>query len=51
MCEMGGLRQMVRNDMGFRNGIYLYKGILTNRDLGEMLDLPYKDTDLLMAAF
>ncbi|NQY67430.1 MAG: alanine dehydrogenase, partial [Flavobacteriales bacterium] len=50
MCEMGGFKQTMRNDIGFRNGIYLYKGILTNRDVGEILDLPYKDIDLLMAA-
>ena len=35
---------------GIKNGIYMYKGILTSQVLGETFDLPYKDIDLLMAA-
>ena len=48
--EQGGVENMLRRDVGVRNGIYLYNGTLTNQDLGEMFKLPYKDINLLMAA-
>ncbi len=47
--EEGGVNNMLRRDEGVRNGIYLYNGILTNKVLGEMFKLPYKDISLLMA--
>lgn len=47
--EEGGVNNMLRRDEGVRNGIYLYNGILTNKVLGEMFKLPYKDINLLMA--
>jgi alanine dehydrogenase len=34
-----------------RSGVYLYNGILTNKFFGEMYNIPYKDLDLLMAAW
>ena len=46
----GGLDGLLKTNRGVRNGVYLYKGILTNKMLGEYLNLPYKDIDLLMAA-
>jgi len=49
--EVGGVEGMLRVNKGVRNGVYLYNGILTNKMLGEALGLPYKDMDLLMAAF
>lgn len=48
--EGGGLERMMHAEPGFKNGVYMYKGILTSRVLGETFDLPYKDIDLLMAA-
>ena len=48
--EEGGIENMLRRDMGVRNGVYLYNGTLTNQVLGEMFKLPYKDINLLMAA-
>ena len=48
--EGGGLERMMHSEPGFKNGVYMYKGILTSRVLGETFDLPYKDIDLLMAA-
>lgn len=47
----GGIEKMVKNDSGLRHGVYMYKGIITNKILGETFSLPYKDIDLLMAAF
>jgi len=36
---------------GIRNGTYIYKGILTNDSIGNKLDIPSRDINLLMAAF
>ncbi len=49
--EEGGVEGMIRKYPGIRNGIYIYKGMLTNKYLGEMFSLPYKDLGLLLAAF
>lgn len=50
MGNDGGIEKMMRNDKGIRNGIYMYRGILTNKVVGETFKLPYKDIELLMAA-
>ena len=47
--EQGGVKDMLRKNEGVRNGIYLYNGILTNKVLGDMFKLPYKDLNLLMS--
>lgn len=47
----GGCASLIKKDQGFRHGVYLYNGILTNQSLGEAFNLPYKDIDLLFAAF
>ncbi len=47
----GGCASLIKKDSGFRHGVYLYNGILTNESLGEAFNLPYKDIDLLFAAF
>lgn len=51
MGEEGGVTNMLRTHMGVRHGVYLYNGILTNKYLGELFNLPSKDIDLLVAAF
>lgn len=48
--EEGGIDKMLKHDPGVRNGVYIYNGMLTNKYLGELFNLPYKDLDLLMAA-
>jgi alanine dehydrogenase len=48
--EEGGLGNMLRHSSGVRNGVYFYNGILTNKYLGELFNLPSKDIDLLVAA-
>lgn len=50
MGRDGGMERVLRNNRGVRHGIYIYKGILTSKVLGETFHLPYKDIDLLMAA-
>ncbi len=47
----GGCSSLIKDDPGFRHGVYLYNGTLTNESLGEVFNLPYKDIDLLFAAF
>ncbi len=47
----GGCASLIKKDQGFRHGVYLYNGTLTNESLGEAFNLPYKDIDLLFAAF
>ncbi|MNR66045.1 hypothetical protein D3C85_1893480 [compost metagenome] len=48
MGESGGCLDLIRNDHGFRSGVYIYKGILVSEVLGRVFDLKYKDIDLLM---
>lgn len=48
--EGGGIDHSVKEMKSIRSGIYLYKGMLTNKYLAENFKLPYKDLDLLMAA-
>ena len=49
--EHGGFEKMLVDDAGVRNGVYIYKGAVTNKYLAETFRLPYKDLNLLMAAF
>jgi alanine dehydrogenase len=51
MSEEGGVEEMIRNHYGIQNGVYLFNGALTNKYLGESLNIPYKDLKLLLAAF
>ncbi len=47
--DEGSVDYLLRRDEGVRNGVYLYNGTLTNRVLGKIFKLPYKDINLLMA--
>ncbi len=47
----GGVDNMIRRDRGLAKGVYLYKGILTNKNISDLYMLPSQDLDLLMAAF
>ena len=49
--ETGGVQNYIKASKGFRKGIYIYNGILTNHDLGAKFNIPSKDIDLLLAAF
>lgn len=51
MGESGGIDESVKKIYSTRSGIYLYKGALTNRYLAERFKLPFKDLDLLFAAY
>jgi alanine dehydrogenase len=49
--EMGGIDKLLRQDFYFRQGVYLFNGIVTSNLVGQYYDLPFQDIDLLMAAF
>lgn len=51
MGETSTTDQMSKLNTGFRHGIYIYNGILTNKFLGEYFGIPFQDINLLMAAF
>ena len=46
----GGVKQMLKTDIGLRRGTYIYQGILTNSYIGSRFGLPSQHIDLLMAA-
>lgn len=46
----GGLQNLLRTQSGLGKGVYLYNGILTNKHIGDLFDLPSKDFELLFAA-
>jgi alanine dehydrogenase len=48
--DMGGLMNMIWNRPGIRNALYAYQGHLTNKDLANMFNLPYKDIELLVVS-
>jgi alanine dehydrogenase len=49
--QSGGINQYVKTNPGFCEGIYVFNGVLTNHDIGEVLNIPVTDINLLMAAF
>lgn len=51
MGEEGGIDALIRYDRGICHGVYLYKGIVTKKQVSDHYDLPYQDIDLLLAAF
>jgi alanine dehydrogenase len=51
LADAGGITQLLKNDLGVRDGVYLYNGILTNETLGQKFGILSKDLDLLLSAF
>ncbi|MCU0394894.1 MAG: alanine dehydrogenase [Chitinophagaceae bacterium] len=50
IADAGGLDSYVWNNFNVRNGIYMFKGALTNFHLSERFGLKYTDLNLLMAS-
>lgn len=50
ISDEGGVEEMVWHDFNLRNGIYMYKGHLTNFYLSQRFDLKYTDLNLLIAS-
>ncbi len=51
ISDSGSVDDYIKTSKGFRKGVYLYHGILTNRDVGFRINQPWKDIDLLLAVF
>ncbi len=47
----GGILQLIKDDLGVRQGVYMYNGILTNELIGNQFGIASKDIDLLLSAF
>jgi len=48
IAECGGLEDAVRFDSGLKNGLYFYRGILTNESVAEWFDMNYSDINLIL---
>jgi len=51
ISDDGGVNNYIKTSKGFRKGVYIYHGILTNRDIGNLFNIPAKEIDLLLAIF
>jgi len=49
-AEAGGILPLITSHEGLRNGVYTYKGCLTNTYLGERFDLKSTSLDLLITS-
>ncbi len=49
--DHGGVDNYIKSSRGFRKGVYIYHGILTNHDVGRLFNIPAKEIDLLLAIF
>lgn len=49
--DNGGVDNYIKVSQGFRKGVYIYQGILTNPDIGRLFSIPAKDINLLLAVF
>ena len=48
IAESGGLENAIRFDGGLKNGLYFYRGILTNKAVADWFDMSYSDINLLI---
>jgi len=46
--EHGSLKDLIWAKAGMRESVYIYKGQLTNKHIGERFSIPCKDLDLLI---
>lgn len=51
MGEVGTFEDVIKRNLGLRQGVYLYNGALTSEILSEAYRLPFKDLDIMLAAF
>jgi len=48
--EEGGIKNLMKQDVGVRSGVYTFNKMMTNKTLSEMFDFPYKDLNLIITA-
>ena len=51
IASAGGVLSFMREDLGFRNGVYLCEGMLVNRLVGAHYNFPSSDIGLLIAGY
>jgi alanine dehydrogenase len=51
IASAGGVVPFIREDLGFRNGVYICEGILVNRLVGAHYNFPANDIGLLIAGY
>lgn len=49
--EHGSFESVMRRYTGVRDGVYLYNGTVTNKNLAEAFKFPHKNLELLLTAF
>jgi len=49
--DEGGIVNLVKQQEGFRNGVYMYNGTHTNESIAGLFDLHWKDIRLLLAVY
>ncbi len=49
-ADSGGVEALIQMKNGIRNGVYLYKGCVTNAPIAKRFGIKYTDLDLLLAA-
>ena len=50
LADSGGITNYLWENAAARSGVYIYKGNLTNKHIGNRLNIYHKDIDLLIAA-
>jgi alanine dehydrogenase len=48
--DAGGISNLLKADIGVRQGVYLFGGVITKKIISDQFHLPFQDIDLLMAA-
>lgn len=51
ISESGGVGEMIKNNSGFRQGVYIYQGKMVNSAIGHYLNVPANDINLFLSAF
>jgi alanine dehydrogenase len=49
-ADMGGVENVIQAKTGIRNGVYIYKGCVTNAPIAKRFNFKYTDLDLLLAS-
>lgn len=49
-ADMGGVEGVIQAKSGIRNGVYLYKGCVTNAPIAKRFNFKYTDLDLLLTS-
>ena len=51
ISESRGVNNYIKSSIGFRKGVYIYHGILTNKNIGDLFNIPAKEIELLIAIY